>query len=125
MDVPAPQNNKLDYDRQEGPRLHLIIRAMRHRNYRLFFAGPTLRLAGAVDAASVTRLRQALAGLPAGTPAAVDLGPQAAVSAEVAAMLGQLAGEGRPVTVYGQAATLEEFRAAVSPVSESLVMREY
>ncbi|HSU65285.1 MAG TPA: MFS transporter, partial [Tepidisphaeraceae bacterium] len=50
MDVPAPQNENraipLDYGRSDGPRLHAIIRAMRHRNYRLFFAGQLVSLCG-------------------------------------------------------------------------------
>ena len=50
MDLPAPQNKPaplpLDYGRPVQGRVHSIIRAMRHRNYRLFFAGQIVSLCG-------------------------------------------------------------------------------
>lgn len=72
--------------------------------FRLFFQGSTLRLAGTVNATSLASLRQALAELPAGTPAAVDLGadgPEAGdgVSGDVIAMLNEIAGDGTPISV--------------------------
>ena len=117
--------------------------------YRLYFEGSTLRLDGPLTAASVASLRRALGDLPAGTPAAVDLGaddpeagaddpeagaggqgagePEAAasVSGDVIAMLNELADAGTPVIVLGQAAALRAVRAAVPPPSEGLVLRHY
>lgn len=93
--------------------------------FRLSFSGDTLRLTGMVDAASVRSLRHALGGLPDGTPAAVDLGTQAPVSADVAAMLDELAGEGTPVTVHGAAAALEAFKATALNASAKLDLLEY
>ena len=110
--------------------------------YRLYFEGSTLRLDGPLTATSVASLRRALGDLPAGTPAAVDLGaddpeagaggqgagePEAAasVSGDVIAMLNELADAGTPVTVLGQAAALRAVRAAVPPPSEGLVLRHY
>jgi MFS family permease len=50
MDVPPTQANSrpetLDYGRPAPGRLHFIVRAMRHRNYRLFFAGQIVSLCG-------------------------------------------------------------------------------
>ncbi len=98
--------------------------------FRLFFQGRTLRLDGPVTATSAASLRRALADLPAGTPAAVDLGgtdPEAgdSVSGAVIAMLNDIAGGGTPVTVLGHAAALRAARAAVPPPSEGLILRHY
>src|SRR5712671_3022682 len=50
MDVPAPQNISSPASRANGQpafsRLRSIVRAMRHRNYRLFFAGQVISLCG-------------------------------------------------------------------------------
>jgi MFS family permease len=50
MDVPAPQNSPrpipLEYGKPEKGRLRSIIRSMKHRNYRLFFAGQIISLCG-------------------------------------------------------------------------------
>jgi MEDS: MEthanogen/methylotroph, DcmR Sensory domain len=93
--------------------------------FRLFFQGSALRLAGTIDAPALTSLRHALADLPAGTPAEVDLGEPMTLSPGVSAMLTELAGGGTPVTVYGQAAALREVAAEVPPRGRGLVLREY
>ena len=118
--------------------------------FRLFFQGSTLRLAGPVNAASVAGLRQALAELPAGTPAAVDLGTgglgpgglgtgglgtgglgtgesQAGdgVSGYAIGLLNELAADGTPVTVSGQAPALRAVRAAFPRPHAGLVLRQY
>lgn len=113
--------------------------------YRLFFHGSALQLAGPVTEPSLTRLREALADLPEGTPAVVTLGPvhsgppgpapgdmwaadldaAAAVNGQLVAMLNDIALDGTPLTVLGSAAALGAVRAAFPPPSASLVLRQY
>ena len=93
--------------------------------FRLFFQGSALRLAGTIDAAALTSLLHSLAALPAGTPAEVDLGEQTTLSDGVSAMLGELASEGTPVTVHGEAAALAAFKAAALNAGASLDLHEY
>ncbi|MGI9008105.1 MAG: MEDS domain-containing protein [Streptosporangiaceae bacterium] len=95
--------------------------------YRLFFQGSTVRLDGPVTVASMASLGQALAELPADTPAAVDLGAAGqdagdGVSREAVAMLNELADAGTPVLVHGQAAAL---RAAFPAPGANLMLRQY
>lgn len=115
--------------------------------FRLFFQGRMLRLAGPVTTVSLARLRRALAELPAGTPAIMDLGGSATgpadqvafdqaasdqagtgqrgADAEVIAMLHDLVAGGTPVTVLGPAAMLAAVRAAVPPPGVHLDLRQY
>jgi MEDS: MEthanogen/methylotroph, DcmR Sensory domain len=113
--------------------------------FRLFFHGSSLQLAGPVNEASLTRLREALADLPEGTPAAVTLGPTdaappgpapgdmwaadldaaAAVNGRLVSMLNDIVIDGTPLTVFGSAAALGAVRAAFPPPNASLVLRQY
>jgi hypothetical protein len=113
--------------------------------YRLFFHGSALQLAGPVTEASLTRLREALADLPEGTPAAVTIGPAesgppgpapgdlwaanldaaAAVNGRLVAMLNDIVIDGTPVTVFGSAAALQAVRATFPPPNASLVLRQH